>query len=224
MEPTLNPDYAFNIRSFFTDKESKDIGNGLVLWRGYFQSIRPAIGCMLINVDISTGVMYKAGNLLELCREFIAHRDPNALAPRRGFPDRERIRLQRFITGIRVFTRNPATGQVDKSKARTVKRLSSAGANDLTFSLREGGQMTVAQYFSKTYKRPLKFPDVLCAEVCQSIHTVTDCLARLVRSAAAPSSPSKCAKYPPARSCANRSHLKKPRTFWTSRRSDPMKG
>jgi len=172
MEPTLNPNYAFNIRSFFTDKETKDIGNGLVLWRGYFQSIRPAVGRMLINVDISTGVMYKPGNLLELCREFIAHRDPNALAPRRGFPDRERVKLQRFITGIRVFTRNPDTGLVDKSRARVVKRLSSAGANDLTFSLREGGQMTVAQYFLKTYKRPLRFPDVLCAEVVQFVPTV----------------------------------------------------
>ena len=165
MEPTLNPDYAFNIRSFFTAKETKDIGNGLVLWRGYFQSIRPAANRMLINVDISTGVMYKAGNLLELCREFISHRDPNALAPRRGFPDRERVKLQRFITGIRVFTRNPDTGLVDRTRARTVKRLSSAGASELTFSLRDGGQMTVAQYFLKTYKRPLKFPDVLCAEV-----------------------------------------------------------
>jgi eukaryotic translation initiation factor 2C len=140
---------------------------------------------MLIEADTSTGVTYKAGNLLELCGEFIAHRDPNALAPRRGFPDRERVRLQRFITGIRVFTRNPATGQVDKSKARVVKRLSSAGANDLTFSLRGGGQMTVAQYFSKTYKRPLKFPDVLCVEAGQPIYTITGCLTRLVRSAAA---------------------------------------
>lgn len=165
MEPTLNPNYAFNTRSFFTDRETKDIRNGLVLWRGYFQSIRPAVGRMLINVDISTGVMYKPGNLLDLCKEFIGHQDPNALAPRRGLPDRERVKLQRFITGVRVFTRNPANGQVDRSRPRVVKRLSSAGANDLTFSLREGGQMTVAQYFAKTYKRPLRFPDVLCAEV-----------------------------------------------------------
>lgn len=165
MEPTLNPNYAFNIRSFFTSRETKDIGNGLVLWRGYFQSIRPAVGKMLINVDISTGVMYKSGNLLELCREFIGHRDPNALAPRRGFPDRERVKLQRFLTGIRIFTRNPETGRVDNSRARTVKKLSSAGASDLTFSLRDGGQMTVAQYFRNTYNRPLTYPDVLCVEV-----------------------------------------------------------
>ena len=57
MEPTLNPNCAFNVRSFFTDGGARNIGGGLVLWRGYFQSIRPAVGRMLINVNISTGVM-----------------------------------------------------------------------------------------------------------------------------------------------------------------------
>ena len=172
MEPTLNKDYAFNIRSFFTDRETKDIGGGLVLWRGYFQSIRPAAGRMLINVDISTGVMYKGGPLLELCKEFINRQDPNALAPRRGFPDRERVKLQRFLTGIRIYTRNPETGVVG-DRARIVKKLSSAGASELTFSLRDGGQMTVAQYFRNTYRRPLNYPDVLCVEVSRFYHTVT---------------------------------------------------
>lgn len=175
MEPTLNPDYAFNIRSFFTDRETKDIGGGLVLWRGYFQSIRPAVGRMLINVDISTGVMYKGGPLLELCKEFIGRPDPNALAPRRGFPDRERVKLQRFLTGVRIFTRNPETGVIDKRRARIVKKLSAAGANDLTFSLREGGQITVAQYFQRTYRRPLAYRDLPCVEVSQPDHTVTEC-------------------------------------------------
>jgi eukaryotic translation initiation factor 2C len=30
-----------------------------VLWRGYFQSVRPAPGRMVINIDISTGTMFK---------------------------------------------------------------------------------------------------------------------------------------------------------------------
>lgn len=165
MEPTIK--YPFNVRSFFTDKETKDIGGGLVLWRGYFQSIRPAVGRMLINVDISTGTMYKPGNLLELCKEFIGRPDPNALAPKRGFPDRERIRLQRFLTGIRIITRTPGGGQASPAP-RVIKRLSTAGAADLTFTMREGGTLTVADYFRQTYNRALTYPDVLCVEVCLS--------------------------------------------------------
>jgi eukaryotic translation initiation factor 2C len=166
MEPTMN--YPFNVRSFFTDRETKDIGSGLVLWRGYFQSVRPGIGKMLVNVDISTGTMYKAGPLLSLCLEFLGRgmNNPNLLAPKKGLPDRERIRLQRFISGIRVLTTHAGeTGQVNRTP-RVVKKLSSAGAGDLTFKMREGGSLTVAEYFRRAQNNhPLKFPDVLCVEV-----------------------------------------------------------
>ena len=161
----LNLNYAPGTRSFFTDRETRDIGSGLVLRREYFQSIRPAVSRMLINVDISTGVMYKPGSLLDLCRQFFNKPDPNELAPRRGFTDHERVRLQRFITGIRVFTRNPGTGVVDRNRTRVVKKLSTTGARDLPFLLHDGGQTTVAQYFQNTYNIPLQYPDVVCAEV-----------------------------------------------------------
>jgi hypothetical protein len=39
------------------------LGGGMVLWRGYFQSVRPAPGKMVINVDISTGLMFKVCSL-----------------------------------------------------------------------------------------------------------------------------------------------------------------
>ena len=157
--------YPFNVRSFFTDQEVKDIGSGLQLWRGYFQSVRPASRRMLINVDISTATMYKAGPLLSLCLEYIGKRDPNALATRRGFPDRERLRLQRFISGIRVITTHPGPGVTVQPTPRVVKKLSTAGASALNFALREGGTMSVAEYFHRTQNRVLQFPDVICVEV-----------------------------------------------------------
>lgn len=157
--------YPFNVRSFFTDRETKDIGAGLQLWRGYFQSVRPASGKMLINVDISTGTMYKAGPLLGLCLEYIGKNDPNFLAPKRGFPDRERLRLQRFISGIRVLTTHPGPDGTIQQTPRVVKKLSTAGAGALNFTMREGGTMTVAEYFQRTQNRKLQFPDVICVEV-----------------------------------------------------------
>jgi eukaryotic translation initiation factor 2C len=165
MEPTMK--YPFNVRSFFTDRETKDIGSGLQLWRGYFQSVRPACGQMLINVDISTGTMYKAGPLLNLCLEYIGRKekDPNVLAPSHGLPDRERLRLQRFISGIRVITTLPGSGGAVNQTPRVVKKLSTAGANALRFTMREGGTMTVADYFKTHQNCVLRFPDVICVEV-----------------------------------------------------------
>jgi eukaryotic translation initiation factor 2C len=97
--------YPFNRRSFFTDQETKNIGGGIVLWRGYFQSMRPAIYRMLVNVDISTGPMYKPGPLMDLALESLGMAGkPDRLAPHRGLPDRERMRLQQFISGLKVTT------------------------------------------------------------------------------------------------------------------------
>ena len=169
MEPTLK--YPFNVRSFFTDQEAKDIGSGLVLWRGYFQSVRPAIGRMLINIDISTGTMYKSGSLISLCLQFLKKQENEIQAicrstrePGRGISDRDRLALQRFISGIRIMT-NAANQQGRPRTPRVVKKLSATGAASLTFTLREGGNLTVAQYFQRTYNRPLQYPNALCVEV-----------------------------------------------------------
>jgi eukaryotic translation initiation factor 2C len=168
MGPNLR--YPFNVRSFFTDAETKDIGGGIVLWRGYFQSVRPAIGRMLINVDISTGAMYMPGALIDLALAVLGRPgNPNALAPRQGLPDRERIRLQRFILGIKITTSH---GQRDAGrqspKPRVVKKLSKDGARDLRFELGDGQTTTVADYFLRVLGRPLRFPDVICVEVSTS--------------------------------------------------------
>jgi eukaryotic translation initiation factor 2C len=155
--------YPFNTRSFFTNRETKDIGGGIHLWRGYFQSIRPAIGRMIINVDISTGMMYKPGPLIDLCLDFFGGpRNPNRLSPEQGFPDRERLRLQRFLSGVRIVTPHTAGAH-----ARVIKKLTSAGANALSFTMRGSGvTMTVANYFQQHLNRALQFPKVICVEVC----------------------------------------------------------
>ena len=168
MEPSLH--YPFNIRSFFTNRETKDIGQGIVLWRGYFQSVRPAIGRMLINVDITTGLMYKPGSMIDIALDFLGcrPRNPNFLAPKGGLPERERLRLQRFLSGVRVVVRTPnqdSTIPAHCGKPRSVVKLTHAGANDVSFKNREGDIVTVAQYFQSVRHYTLRFPDIICVEV-----------------------------------------------------------
>ena len=87
----LNLQWPFDKRSFYTNQEQRDIGNGIVLWCGLFQSVRPASGRMLIDMDISTGYMYKDGPLMGLCTEFLTIRQrriqPQQLASRQGFSE-----------------------------------------------------------------------------------------------------------------------------------------
>jgi len=156
--------YPFNVRSFFTDKETKDIGGGIQLWRGYFQSVRPGIGQMLINIDISTATMYKGGPLISICLEFLKKNNPTALGAQ-NIPDREFLRLQRFISGVRIITKQPDGSTRTNPTPRVIKRLTRLSARQEEFTLREGGKLSVADYFNRTYNRPLQFPEIFCAEV-----------------------------------------------------------
>ncbi|GJE88331.1 protein argonaute [Phanerochaete sordida] len=168
-EPTSR--YPFNSRSFFPGNETRDIGGGIVLWRGLFQSVRPAVGRMLVNVDISTGMMYKPGPLISLCFEMLGRRaagaNPNMLAPTRGLSDSDRRRLSRMVAGAKVYV---TSGSGNQSRApRTVTRLTQHGASGEHFDLRleNGGtrRMSVAEYFQRVCNRTLRYPDILCAEV-----------------------------------------------------------
>src|SRR5258708_26876882 len=167
MGPNLK--YPFNVRSFFTDSETRDIGGGIVLWRGYFKCVRPAIGRMVIKIDISTGAMYMPGPLIGLALAVLGRppNNPNALAPSQGLPDRERLRLQRFITpGLKITTAYDQRDPNQAPRPRGVKKLSKAGARDLTFELAAGQTTNVADYFRQKLNRPLRFPDIICVEVC----------------------------------------------------------
>ena len=161
MEPTRL--WPFNIRSFFTNDETQTIGAGIELWRGYFQSIRPGIGRLLVNLDISTTAMYKPGPLLGLCLEFLEleRRGPQALARNNGFPDRERIRLQRFISGVRFNT----TDLTGNTKPQLIQKLTWDGASSLFFTKRDGRNLSVATHFQETYNKPLQYPGIPCVEV-----------------------------------------------------------
>ncbi|KAB5595487.1 Argonaute-like protein [Ceratobasidium theobromae] len=177
MEPISR--YPFNTRSFFTDKEIFGIGGGIVLWRGYFQSIRPGLRSMLINIDISTGAMYAPGPMIGVCLE-ILHRDsPNALAPGQGLtggfatarhdptltscPDRDRMKLQRFLANVRfVTTHKEKNGQVS-SKPKVLKKITSKSASDLKFTNHDGNEISVAQYF-RSLGTNLQYPNLVCIE------------------------------------------------------------
>ena len=154
MEPNLK--YPFNTRSFFTPSKKKDINAGLELWQGYFQSLRPSQNKLFVNIDISTGVMYKAVNLINLCLEFFRRNNPGDLS---NIPDRERVRLQRFITNVRI-----ETNYARRKRVHVIKKLSRASARTLMFSTREGTSMSVETYF-RSLDITLKFPLLPCIEV-----------------------------------------------------------
>ncbi|SJL13318.1 uncharacterized protein ARMOST_16758 [Armillaria ostoyae] len=109
MEPSLN--HPFNIRSFFTSSEMANVGLGVELWRGYFQSVRPTIGSMFINIDISTGAMYMPGKLPHVLFAMFDKKqtrlNPKTFVPgpdlKAGRPDAERVVKKLSLEGARAI-------------------------------------------------------------------------------------------------------------------------
>jgi eukaryotic translation initiation factor 2C len=159
MEP--NQIHPFNKRSFYIPDGRKDIGGGIELWRGIFQSVRPTVGRLIVNIDLSTGMMYKEGPLLNLCIDFFGrtpNTSPNAILSGTSIRDIERHRLQKFLSGVRVKV--STTGD----RERVIRGLSKEGADRLTFRTQAGVEMTVAQYF-QSLGVPVQYPGVICALV-----------------------------------------------------------
>ena len=161
MAPSMR--YPSNARSFFTDRETLLIGGGIVLWRGYFQSVRPSINKLLINIDISTGAMYEPGEFISLALNYLGRSgQPNALAPSHGFPPRERLHLQQFVAGMKVMTPYRAH---DPNRHRVVKGVTRESARNRTFEIDGGETMTIMEYFQNRMNIPLQYPDLICVEV-----------------------------------------------------------
>ncbi|KAG8898432.1 hypothetical protein FRC01_010915, partial [Tulasnella sp. 417] len=97
-------DHPFNARSFFTRTELRDMGRGVELRRGYFQSIRPAIGRMIINLDISSAAFYKPGPLIKLCLDYLGRSpesDPTPVLTATRFDPRVKRDLLKFIRNLK---------------------------------------------------------------------------------------------------------------------------
>jgi eukaryotic translation initiation factor 2C len=155
-----NQKYPFNTRSFFTPEGRKSIGGGMELWRGYFQSIRPSENQMYLNVDIATGIMYRPGPLISLFMEYSKKDKPFAFSPKHGFSDRDRIRLQKFVSNMRVKTAHSG-----RDRMVVIKKLSNSGASNTMFTMRDKNQaISITDYFRLHANIKLKFPDNICIE------------------------------------------------------------
>jgi len=116
---------------------------------------------MLINVDISTATMYKAGSLGPILLEVLGDRN---IQPQNLYAEtineRDRVKLHRFLSGARVLV------ATDASKTpRVVKKVLNTSPQSTTFRTREGQVLTVAAYYKATYNKALAHPKMICVEV-----------------------------------------------------------
>ncbi|KJA19691.1 hypothetical protein HYPSUDRAFT_143440 [Hypholoma sublateritium FD-334 SS-4] len=158
-EPNLQNPYRG--RSFYIHADRQNIGGGLEVWRGIFQSVRPVIGRLVVNIDLSATTMYREGPLVRLINEFYGNSPdlpPLYMVPGhvRFPPQYAKVRLLRFLRNLRVSVCSTGEG-----RPRAINGLTTNGADAEFFDTREGARISVADYFNQI-GLPLQYPSAIC--------------------------------------------------------------
>ncbi|GJJ69239.1 eukaryotic translation initiation factor 2C [Entomortierella parvispora] len=154
-------------RSFFTPAGSQPLSGGLDVWRGYYQSVRPTSGRMMVNVDVSATAFFQAISLPQMVVKILDLRNTDDL--RRSSLNFKKV--ERVIKGLRIR----ATHRQLSSKTFKIFGLTNTSAKDTVFNQVVNGKdpnaepvevkTNVAAYFKTVYNVALTFPGLPCVIV-----------------------------------------------------------
>ncbi|ORY81937.1 Piwi domain-domain-containing protein [Protomyces lactucae-debilis] len=129
-----------------------DLGGGVQLWRGVFQSARPAPGCMTINVDVAHTAFYQPDlSVPQFVALNLGLRSPDELARLQQHQLRQ---LNKILKGLSIYTKHMERGG-RPPRQQKIFMISRDTAVTAKFE-KEGKQYTVDQYFKETYQINLK--------------------------------------------------------------------
>ncbi|XP_010247717.1 PREDICTED: protein argonaute 5-like isoform X2 [Nelumbo nucifera] len=143
-------------RSFFSQTlgqgdESREIGDGLEYWRGFYQSLRPTQMGLSLNIDVSATSFYESVKVSDFATKYLNIRDP-----KKPLSDTDRIKLKKVLRGLRVEVLH-----VQHVRRYKVSGVTTQPLSHLTFPLDESGKsISVIQYFFEKYGVRLQYPSL----------------------------------------------------------------
>ncbi|KAF9435066.1 hypothetical protein BGZ76_006969, partial [Entomortierella beljakovae] len=159
-------------RAFYTPVSKQLLAGPLEAWRGYYQSIRPTVKKLMVNIDTTATAFFQPGPLVEMAVKILGLRTPADL--RRTAPPLNWIRVERVIKGLRIQTshRQKAKktlkifGLTKTSAQETVFKLS-ADTRDVSGSNPPDPERetNIVEYFKNTYNITLSYPSLPCVTV-----------------------------------------------------------
>ncbi|KAI5474532.1 hypothetical protein MNV49_003070, partial [Pseudohyphozyma bogoriensis] len=157
-----------------------DVGGGIQLWRGFFQSVRatPAIEYpgLFTNVNCTSGAFYKPGNLVEFIKNFLGRRQDQELNAS-TIDDRDRIYLKRLLKNVRVDAEfnektkhhgRPIKEGITITSARTTFFFDSSKANKDDPD-DKGKEISVEDFFWEYYGVRLRQPHAPCVRINERV-------------------------------------------------------
>ncbi|KAJ7525538.1 hypothetical protein O6H91_17G055500 [Diphasiastrum complanatum] len=137
-------------RSFFHDKLGfQKLDGGLVGWTGFYQSLRPTMQGLALNVDLSTTAFYEEMNVLDYLVKLLPRFNPSSY-----LGGAEELRVRNSLLRLQVEVMHRKT-----PRKYRIAGLSEVPTKDLKFDL-DGQEVFLVDYFRNTYDYHIKFPEL----------------------------------------------------------------
>ncbi|KZV92185.1 Piwi-domain-containing protein [Exidia glandulosa HHB12029] len=140
---------------------ARDLDSGVLwleMWVGHYQSVRPSMNHLTVNIDTTYGMMYRGGNLLNLVLGYRNTKDVRDLTSGNMGSVHQ---LERFLKNLLVIVKRNAT---NSTKAMKIVKIVLEGAQ-YKFDDSNGDPTTIASYFRRVYGRTIQYPDIFCVAV-----------------------------------------------------------
>ncbi|KAJ7273274.1 argonaute-like protein [Mycena rebaudengoi] len=141
-----------NGRAYFSSQGRRSLpGTGVELWRGFFQSVRPTIGRMLVTIDTSMAAVYESGALLDIAMTILNVRDARNLSLS-GPSGSHNLRVLRNHFKHRLIT-TKTTGERTKTVHDIIP-----GPIGLYPFIGPDGPITIEQHYLRAHNKRLSYP------------------------------------------------------------------
>ncbi|KAJ4516711.1 Protein argonaute [Exophiala dermatitidis] len=180
--PSVSDEFLSVRRSIFKrDGERSDLGGGIEVWRGIYQSMRLAEGKkLIINLDVANTCFWKPASLIgAIIAKNREISDPSAIVkqmePKREdngqkSPSVGHKAIEKDFKGLIVYAKYP--GNPLAGKEWKIYRFDINNCNEETIEWRDpqtkkptGEMVTIAQYFKRKYNTALQYPKLPLVEM-----------------------------------------------------------
>ncbi|CEO96269.1 Argonaute linker 2 domain containing protein [Plasmodiophora brassicae] len=138
--------------SFFSGRNTAPLDAGAEIWFGYHQSLRPAHGRLLVNLDVAATCFHRAQAVTDLIASVTRK-------PLEQIDESSRTAIRAELAGVKVCAKHRA-GQKRKYRVHDIDK---QNALEFVFDIEENGKLrkvNVAQYFEERYQVKLKYPNL----------------------------------------------------------------
>ncbi|KAI5827947.1 Piwi-domain-containing protein [Schizophyllum commune Tattone D] len=150
---------AVNNKAYFTETGKEAIGNGIELRRGYFQSVRPTIGRLLINIDTTIAPFFEERPLMDLMLSILDSKNVRTLELQRNNPNF--IKLERAVKKLKIHVKFNNARQGAPPPTKVIRGLEPYAGQYRFYNDQLGQETTIQAHYQHAYNHPIAYPKIV---------------------------------------------------------------